>query len=65
MAYTSDSLTKRSIGPALASAAVGIALGIVAVVGVNQLSDNNTVPASSAVNADEARLGDPEYGSRN
>ncbi len=61
MALTSDSLTKRSIGPAVGSAVVGVALGVVAVVGVAQFSGATpveSVPASDAV------LGGPEYGSR-
>ncbi|QPK78987.1 DUF2613 domain-containing protein [Corynebacterium lizhenjunii] len=58
-------LSKRSLSPALGSAVVGIALGVVAVVGIAQFSGHNTVPPSQAVSADDALLGGPEYGSRN
>lgn len=64
MAFDSDSLNRRSVGPAIASAAVGAALGIVAVVGVSVFSSHDSVPESGAVTADSSLLGDPEYGSR-
>ena len=38
MAYESDSVTRRTIGPALASTVVGVVLGIVAVIGVAALA---------------------------
>lgn len=65
MAFESDSLNRRSLGPVVASAAVGIALGIVAVIGANVFSDRDTLPASGAVTVDSSLLGDPQYGSRN
>lgn len=65
MAYENDSLTKRTIGPALGSAVVGLALGVVAVIGISQFSGQNTVASSNAVTADNALLGAPEYGTRN
>lgn len=64
MAYESDSLTRRTLGPTLASAVIGMALGIVAVIGVNVLQDSSDTATGSTVPADEALLGDPEYGSR-
>lgn len=64
MAYETDSLNRRTIGPAVASAVVGIALGAVAVAGVSILAGQDTVPSSNAVTADDALLGGPEYGSR-
>lgn len=64
MALTSDPLAKRSIGPAVGSAVVGVALGVVAVVGVAQFTSSNTVPSGNAVPANNAVLGGPEYGSR-
>lgn len=64
MALETDSLNKRSLGPALGSAVVGVALGVVAVVGISQFSGQNTIPASNAVPADQALLGGPEYGTR-
>ena len=64
MAVESDSLNKRTVGPALGSAVVGVTLGVVAVVGISQFSGQNSIPTSSAVSADEALLGGPEYGTR-
>ena len=54
----------RTIGPAIGSVVVGIALGVVTIIGVAQFSEQDTVPAGHAVPADEALLGSPEYGSR-
>lgn len=65
MALETDSLTKRSLGPAVGSAVVGIALGVIAVIGIAQFSGSDTVPTGNAVPADQAILGGPEYGSRN
>lgn len=64
MAYKTDSLNRRTLGPAIASAVVGIAVGAVAVVGVSMISGQDTVPTGNAVTADDALLGGPEYGSR-
>ncbi|HLR48045.1 MAG TPA: DUF2613 domain-containing protein [Corynebacterium sp.] len=54
----------RTFGPALGSVVVGIALGIVTVIGVAQFSGQDSVPSGHAVPADQAVLGSPEYGSR-
>ena len=64
MVYETDSLNRRTLGPAIASAVVGIAVGAVAVVGVSMISGQDTVPTGNAVTADDALLGGPEYGSR-
>lgn len=64
MAYETDSLNRRTLGPAIASAVVGIAVGVVAVAGVSMISGQNNVPTGNAVTADNALLGGPEYGSR-
>ncbi|MFP7365873.1 DUF2613 domain-containing protein [Corynebacterium callunae] len=64
MAYETDSLNRRTLGPAIASAVVGIAVGVVAVLGVSMISGQDTVPTGNAVTADNALLGGPEYGSR-
>ena len=64
MTFESDSLNRRTLGPVVASSVVGIALGVVAVIGVAGFSGQNSVPASNAVPVDEALLGDPEYGTR-
>lgn len=65
MALESDSLNKRTLGPAVGSAVVGIALGVITIVGVAQFSSANTVPEGNAVSAGDAVMGGPEYGSRN
>jgi len=65
MAYDSDSLNRRTLGPAIASAVVGVTLGIVAVVGVSIFTTAHSLPESGAVGIDRPVLGDPEYGSRN
>lgn len=64
MAYESDSLNRRTLGPVVASAVVGVALGIVGVLGVALFSGQNTVPQGNAVPAEQAVLGSPEYGTR-
>lgn len=56
--------SKRALGSVLASAVTGIALGAVTVVGIAAFSGQNQVPPGSAVPADQAVLGGPEYGSR-
>ncbi|GJJ34778.1 hypothetical protein CULCOIPH002_22020 [Corynebacterium ulcerans] len=61
MAFESDSLNRRTLGPTIASAVIGIAVGIVAVIGVSLVDSG---PANGAANADSSVLGDPEYGSR-
>lgn len=64
MAVESDSLTKRTLSPAIGSAVVGLALGVITIVGIAQFSDADTVPSGHAVPAADAVLGGPEYGSR-
>lgn len=63
MAFESDSLPRRSLGPVIASAVVGVLLGVVGVIGVAMFSNADAVP-THAVPAQEAVLGGPEYGSR-
>ncbi len=64
MAFDSDSLNRRTLGPAIASGAVGITLGIVAVIGVSMFSSGAAVPEPENINVNQSVLGDPEYGSR-
>lgn len=64
MAYESDSLNRRTLAPVVASAVVGVVLGVVGVLGVSLFSGQNTVPQSNAVPAEQALMGSPEYGSR-
>ena len=65
MAYESDSVTRRTIGPALASTVVGVVLGIVAVIGVAALASQDTLPDTQKVSSQDSLLGGTEYGSRN
>ncbi|MCS4490160.1 DUF2613 domain-containing protein [Corynebacterium sp. ES2794-CONJ1] len=65
MAFSSDSLRWRTLGPAIASAAVGIALGVAAIVGSNTAIDDSPAQLDNGLSASDAILGDPEYGSRN
>ena len=58
------SLPRRAANPVLASAVVGVILGVVGVIGVASVSGQSTVPQGGSVAADEAVLGGPEYGSR-
>ena len=64
MACDSDSLNKRTLGPALGSAVVGVALGVVTILGIAQFSQADAVPGDSSVSASDAVMGGPEYGSR-
>ncbi|MBC3185824.1 DUF2613 domain-containing protein [Corynebacterium sp. zg-331] len=64
MARASDSLPRRTLGPAVASVVVGIALGVIAILGISSLSQQNAVPAGGTPNAEDSLLGGPEYGSR-
>ncbi|WIM67489.1 DUF2613 domain-containing protein [Corynebacterium breve] len=64
MTTSTASLPRRAAGPVLASAVVGIALGVVGVLGIAAFSGQSTVPHGNAVPADQAVLGGPEYGSR-
>lgn len=54
----------RTATSLLASAVVGVVLGITGVLGVAAFSGQTTVPQGGAVPADDAVLGGPEYGSR-
>lgn len=65
MSDVSESTTRRALGPAIGSTIVGIALGVVTVVGIAQFSGQDAVPSGNAVPADQAVMGGPEYGSRN
>ena len=65
MAYESDSVTRRTIGPALASTVVGVVLGIVAVIGVAALASQDALPPTQKFSIQDSLLGGTEYGSRN
>ncbi|SMG20471.1 Protein of unknown function [Corynebacterium pollutisoli] len=64
MSYSSGSVDRRSVSSVIASAVVGVALGVVSVIGIASFSGQDTVPQGNAVPADEALLGGPEYGTR-
>lgn len=64
MSTSTTSVPRRTVGPVIASAVVGIALGVVGVLGIAGFSGQSTVPQGNAVPADQAVLGGPEYGSR-
>ncbi|MBI9001246.1 DUF2613 domain-containing protein [Corynebacterium sp. CCM 9185] len=64
MAFESDSDTRRTIGPALASVVVGVILGGAAVIGVAKLSGQDQIPQDQVISSDEALLGGAEYGTR-
>lgn len=64
MAYYSDSVNRRSVSSVIASAVVGVALGVVSVIGVASFSGQDNVPQGNAVPAEDALLGGPEYGTR-
>ena len=55
---------RTTLPSVVASAVVGVVLGVVGVIGVAAFSGQNSVPVSNAVPADEAVLGGPEYGAR-
>ena len=59
-----QSLNRRSLGPALGSAVVGVALGVVTILGIAQFSQADAVPNDNSVKASDAVMGGPEYGSR-
>lgn len=64
MSRSSESVNRRALGSAVASTVVGVALGVVSVIGIASFSGQDTVPQGNAVPADDALLGGPEYGTR-
>ncbi|MDO5076746.1 DUF2613 domain-containing protein [Corynebacterium sp.] len=64
MAFDTQSLTRRSLGPALASAVIGVVLGVAAIAGIAELSQPNAVPLQQGESIKDPLLGGPEYGSR-
>ncbi|GAA4790068.1 DUF2613 family protein [Corynebacterium canis] len=64
MAFDSDSLTRRSLGPALASAVIGVVLGVAAIAGIAELSQPHAVPLQQGESIKDPLLGGAEYGSR-
>lgn len=64
MSSTTPSVNRRSVSSVIASAVVGVVLGVVSVIGVASFSGQDTVPQGNAVPAEDALLGGPEYGTR-
>lgn len=64
MALESKTLRRRMLGPTIASAVVGLVMGIVAVIGSASIANKDSAPTGNAVTSDDAVLGNPEYGSR-
>lgn len=62
--FTAPAASASAASPVLASTVVGVVLGVVGIVGVASFSGQSEVPQGTAVTADEAVLGGPEYGSR-
>ncbi|MDO4909532.1 MAG: DUF2613 domain-containing protein [Corynebacterium sp.] len=64
MAYDSDPMTRRTIGPAFASAVIGLVVGVAAVIGIINMSTESHIPQGQTVSANDALLGGAEYGAR-
>ncbi|RNE49973.1 DUF2613 domain-containing protein [Corynebacterium alimapuense] len=64
MSEASTSVNRRSLQSVVASAVVGVALGVVSIIGIAAFSGQDSVPQGNAVPASDALLGGPEYGTR-
>lgn len=65
MAYDSDPMTRRTIGPALASGVIGLVIGAATVLSFSVLSTESHIQQGQGVNTQDALLGGAEYGTRN
>lgn len=63
MPFETDSTPRRSLGPAVTSAVVGVVLGGLVAVGVGMVADSSSLP-SNDVDANDAVLGSVQYGER-
>ncbi|AGP29902.1 DUF2613 domain-containing protein [Corynebacterium terpenotabidum] len=63
MPFETDSTPRRSIGPAIASAVIGVVLGGIAAIGIGMVADNTELP-SNTVSENDAILGSVQYGER-
>lgn len=63
MPFETDSTTRRSVGPAIASAVIGVVLGGLVAVGAGMLADSSDLPSNS-IDANNAVLGSVQYGER-
>ncbi|MBN9645225.1 DUF2613 family protein [Corynebacterium mendelii] len=65
MAFESDSLNRRTVGPALAASVIGMVVGIAAIAGVAALGGgDDPAPQHTTGTVVDPLLGGPEYGSR-
>lgn len=66
MAFETQTESRRSIGPAIAAAVVGVVLGGIAAFTAGAAADNSTLPSAEeiAVNKDNAFMGSVQYGDR-
>lgn len=63
MPFETDSTARRSVGPAIASAVIGVVLGGLVAVGAGMLADNSDLPSDN-IDANNAILGSVQYGER-
>ena len=63
MPFETASTPRRSLGPAVASAVVGVVLGGLVAVGVGMVADSSSLPSNN-VDANDAVLGSVQYGER-
>ncbi|WP_297008879.1 DUF2613 family protein [uncultured Corynebacterium sp.] len=63
MPFETDPTPRRSFGPAVASAVVGVVLGGLVAVGVGLVADGSDLPSNN-VDANNAVLGSVQYGER-
>lgn len=66
MAFENEPQQRRSVGPAIAAAVVGVILGGLAAFGAGAAADDTELPSAEeiAVNRDNAFLGSVQYGGR-
>ena len=65
MAFESDSLNRRTMGPALAASVIGLVVGIAAIAGVAAIGGGDSLAGQDTTTAvADPLLGGPEYGSR-
>lgn len=65
MAFESDSLNRRTIGPALAASVIGLVTGLAAIAGVAAISGGDSLSTQETTSpVADPLLGGPEYGSR-
>ncbi|HIW91046.1 MAG TPA: DUF2613 domain-containing protein [Candidatus Corynebacterium avicola] len=63
MPTETDSQPRRTLGPAIASAVVGVVLGGVAAFAAGSVADSTDLP-SNKISVDDAVMGSVQYGER-